>query len=465
LNIFYKSKNLIYLLYVPIFINFLINKFNFANLTSIDLINFFDIGSSLLLFIFLYLIGNLIKDILDLPMVSSGIVIYLLSFFLIDNLILFFRTNVYFHSIFLLVNAIWLFVFLIFFKYYKKVFFGIFSYQVLQYFNQYYFEKLSVNKNIIGDVKDIHFPHVKNIYEISYFYSMNNATLEGYPQLVAYVQSVLSTISLKSHLFVHLSSSINVLLFLFLLFFYELNLSKKSKLILIFLFLSLILNSQWLSFLFIDSLMTEGVLSYLFCVLLISSIYVKQKTSWVLFIFLGLMFLSKQFISILSLVVVLIFMIRKNFRKQALCGLFGLVLKELSFISFLNNIQKNYHLKDVDILDTVFDLILFRNLELTNIKLILQNLINDKPVSLIFLFFVIGCAFYLILFTKRNWELNLIVFVIILNFALIFALYITLWRTMELESPIRYMLNLLPLILYFQFKLIDKNLEIKDSNI
>ena len=55
-------------------------------------------------------------------------------------------------------------------------------------------------------------------------------------------------------------------------------------------------------------------------------------------------------------------------------------------------------------------------------------------------------------------ETNLLLFVIAFNFILIFLLYITLWRNMELESPIRYMLNLLPVIIYFQFKLIDKEL-------
>ena len=60
---------------------------------------------------------------------------------------------------------------------------------------------LTVNENIIGDVKDIHYPHVKNIYEFSYFYSMNNPTLEGYPQLSAYVQSLLNMMSLSAESF------------------------------------------------------------------------------------------------------------------------------------------------------------------------------------------------------------------------------------------------------------------------
>ena len=107
---------------------------------------------------------------------------------------------------------------------------------------------MTVNENIIGDVKDIHYPHVKNIYEFSYFYSMNNPTLEGYPQLSAYVQSLLNMMSLSAESFNLLSSSINVLFLLFLLLFSELEISKSSKICLIALFSCLIFNSQWLKF-------------------------------------------------------------------------------------------------------------------------------------------------------------------------------------------------------------------------
>ena len=50
----------------------------------------------------------------------------------------------------------------------------------------------------------------------------------------------------------------------------------------------------------------------------------------------------------------------------------------------------------------------------------------------------------------------LFTFLISMNFILIFILYISIWRNAELESPIRYMLNLLHLIFYSQFIMIDK---------
>ena len=75
--------------------------------------------------------------------------------------------------------------------------------------------------------------------------------------------------------------------FYYLSYFFEVELSNGSKVILLILFISLVLNSQWLKFLFIDSLMTEGVLSYLFVVLFLSCL--KQlnnlsKSSYLVFL-------------------------------------------------------------------------------------------------------------------------------------------------------------------------------------
>lgn len=458
----FTNRNLFYIIYIPIFLNFLINiAVNFSNSSfRIDiLINY---TSTLLLFLYLVLIGLIIKGLFNLPTISVGIVVYLLSFFLIDNIILFFYTGLKFQTIFTVVNFIWLTIFFLFTSDYLKILFSLFIYGFLNFLNNIFFEYLTVDKNIIGDVKDIHYPHVKNIYENSYYYSMNYPTLEGYPQLVAHMQSVLSSISLRTEEFFNLSSTINVLFLLFVLFFYEIKLSKKSKYILIFVFASIVLNSKWLSFLFFDSLMTEGMLSYTFSVLLMSLIFSKPKDSLLIFIFMGLMFISKQFISTLSLLVVCIYFFNKNYKKYAIFGLVGVLIKELSFLTYFRNIQKNYHLKEVDLVDTLFDILLFRNLEISNIKIILKNLYIDKPLTLLIFFFLVISIYYLIIYKNKTNELNIVIFILYINFLLIFLLYITLWRGMELESPIRYMLNLLPLIAYVPFKIFDdKNLESK----
>ena len=48
---------------------------------------------------------------------------------------------------------------------------------------------------------------------------------------------------------------------------------------------------------------------------------------------------------------------------------------------------------------------------------------------------------------KDNFEINMYFLSIILNFSFIFILYISAWREMELESPIRYMYSFLPVYL------------------
>ena len=181
---------------------------------------------------FLFCVGKLIKDAVNLVYVSTGIVIYLLSFFLLDNLILFFYTGLNFKNLFLSVNFLWLSYLLIFKKEYLNSFAATCLLYGLNFYNHNFLNHLSVDKNIIGDVKDIHYPHVKNIYEVSYYYSMNNATLEGYPQLVAYIQSLLNIISLFSNNFYHLKSSINVLMLLFILFFLRVLYLRNQDLLL-----------------------------------------------------------------------------------------------------------------------------------------------------------------------------------------------------------------------------------------
>ena len=456
-----RFRNVIYFIYLPFFLNFVLNLYSSFQLKTLSDINFYNLISTFILFMFLFCVGRLIKDTVNLEYVSTGIVIYLLSFFLLDNLILFFYTDLNFKNLFLSVNILWLAYLLIFKKEYFSCFAATSLIYALNFYNRNFFNYLSIDKNIIGDVKDIHYTHVKNIYEVSYYYSMNNATLEGYPQLVAYIQSLLNIISFSSNNFYHLKSSINVLILLFILFFLESSLSKKSGFVVILLFVSLIFNSQWLKFIFIDSLMTEGILSYIFFVLFVSCLKTTKLTlanSKIIFFGLGLLYIGKQFISTLSLVIIFIYLFKNEHRKNALFGLFGVFLKEMSSVTYFKNIQKNYHLKEVDLFDTFLDLILFRDLKLTNITIIFKNLMKDVPISLIFFYFLLFSIFYLFWSKNKKTETNLLMFVIAFNFILIFSLYITLWRNMELESPIRYMLNLLPVILYFQFKLIDQEL-------
>ena len=465
------NKNYIYLIFSPIIVNFLLNSSQDISVSKIQGFNYFDLISTSLLFFFLFYVGKIVKLKLKLMYNSTGIVTYLLSFFIIDNVILFFYTNLNHSQVFIVVNLLWM----SFFIYSKTKVFNLLvvllTFLILKWYNLNFLQYLTRNKNIIGDVKDVHFQHVKNIYLESYFYSMNLPVLEGYPQFIAYFQAVLNRISISQPEFEHLSSSINVLYLLTILLIYEINLSNFSKFILSAVFTSLIFNSEWLKILFVDSLMAEGSLSYIFCTILISltaQLREKPKYSKFIFLLLGFLYLSKQFISILTLFIILYFTMKKSTRRYALFGFTGFLLKELSYESYFSNLIKNYHMKEIDFRDTFFDLLLFRDLKFENFRIILENLYIDKPISIIFFLFFVSLIVSFNSFKFKYTDVNFFASIVLVNYLLIFTLYISIWRNMELESPIRYMLNLLHLNLFTVFyvlnDIVNKNTIIKNSH-
>ena len=144
--------------------------------------------------------------------------------------------------------------------------------------------------------------------------------------MVAYFHATINQISISNIEFIYLPSSTNVLWLLTLLFIYESDLSRISKCVFFFSFSALIFNSEWLKLLFIDSLMTEGSLSYLFCIVLLSifkSIKTNEGNLYISFILMGLLYFSKQFISLLSLFVILYFLFSKKNRAYAFIGTIG----------------------------------------------------------------------------------------------------------------------------------------------
>ena len=197
--------------------------------------------------------GNLVKKILKFDSVSVGIIAYLFSFFIIDSLILFFYQQLSFIEIVLIVNLLWLSFFI--FKSWNvtnllQIIFSIIS---LRLFFDFFESRLTKNKNIIGDVEAVFFNQAKNIYEGSYFNSVNNYIVEGYPQFLSYIQSIFLGLSANIQQYNFYSFTSHIVFYFSLLFFIELNISKFHKLTLISLFSLLILNSSFLSFLFTTS--------------------------------------------------------------------------------------------------------------------------------------------------------------------------------------------------------------------
>ncbi len=439
-----------YSLVFIIFLNAIFNILFGDKSNSFDEINFFDIFAGLLLFIYLYAVGNSLKNLLRFDNVSLGITFYLFSFFIFDCIILFFYQKLSFLEILLIVNFLWLSVFILKLKSLKNVLSILIPFISLRLFIEEFNSKLTINNNIRGDVEAVFFDQAKNIYESSYFVSINNFVFEGYPQFISYIQAIFLGISSNISTYNFFSFTSHIVFYLSLLFFIELNLSNFHKIISVSLFSILLFNSSFLQFLFSTSLMSEGLVSLFTAILIFTAINNTNNPKdldYKIFLLLGVMYFSKQFNSTLIVILTLFLFLFKGRNKLILFGLSGVALKELLFLFVFSDVSKDHHIRQMDIQDTVLDLLLFRDLKIQNIFSILQNLWIDKPLVILFFIFYFSFIYSKIFIKKFELQTDLIFTLINLNVVFVFLIYISVWQNMELESPIRYFLNNLHLLI------------------
>ena len=449
----------IYLLFTIIFCNFLINLFfNSSFLASIN-VNLYDIFSGLVLFIFLFFMGRAIQKYFKISNTSFSIVIYLFSFFLVDTIILFAYKDFSFNEVFVITNLLWILTLLLNKESRKYLLSGVTFYLFHNYFFEMNNTLLSKNLNILGDVEAVFFEQSKNIYENSYYFSVNNFVMEGYPQFISYFQSLFLKFSSIQGTYDFYSFTSHIVFYLSILFFLELNISKKKKIFLCSLFSVIIFNSSWLHFLFTTSLMSEGLVSLLTVITLYHVLRNLKNNNYELLFALtsyGLIYFSKQFNSFITVISVLIFYLIFKKINILIFGLSGLIFKELLYSFVFLSVKKDHHIRQIDVIDTFIDIVLFRDLKIENIIEILSNLWIDKPISLIFAIFYLSFL-YLIIFNKNLELFKVSSFLIInLNFLMVFTLYVSVWQNMELESPIRYFLNYFHLMLVFIFISLEK---------
>ena len=439
-----------YSLIFVVYLNSILNLFSRIQVDVFRTINFFDIGAGILLFTCLYFAGNSIKIILKFETTSIGITLYLFSFFIFDCFVLFFYQKLSFLEIIFIVNLLWFSFFLVKLKSLKAFLPLLVSFVSLRLYFIEYISKLTSNNNIRGDVEAVFFEQARNIYEGSYFISINNYVFEGYPQFLSYIQSTFLGIAGSIDNYIFFSFTSHIVFYLSILFFIELNISKFHKLMSLGLFSLLLLNSKFIQFLFTTSLMSEGLVSLLSAILIIAVCNNLQNTKhldYKIFFLLGIMYFSKQFNSSLVLIMTLLVFFIEGRKKVVMLGLSGFVLKELLFLFVFVEVSKDHHIRQMDVTDTILDLLLFRDLEIQNILSIIQNLWMDKPLSILFFIFYFSYI-YSKIFTKRfELKTDLIFILINLNIIFVFLIYISVWQNMELESPIRYFLSNLHLII------------------
>lgn len=441
----FLKTNFLFLLPIPLLLNF---SSNFLD-QKISFINFqiYDVASSLLIFLFLYSVGFCFKSIFSNMTVTFGIISYLFSFFILESIILFFYDDINLHTIFFTTNFLWCLFYLSAKKDNKRLLIAISLYLLMFYLNNSFIELFSVNMNIEGDVRDVFLPNTLTIYENSFKDSILNPTMSGYPQFMSYIDALIFKISFGLEDYSYIASTSLVFFWLNLLLFSEAATNKKIKVVAGVLFSLLIINSYWLQFLFTSSLMTERMAGYFLAGTLVTLFKIKNVSFIeisIIFFILSFVYNTKQFFSIMVPILFLIFLFKEPYRRASIFLLSGLMLNELSYRTYFKTVPKDHHIRQIDILDTIQDLLLFRDLKTENLSVIFKNLLIDIPI-LYFLIITICICLITFIQGKSNFELNLYTFLSVLNLLLILVLYISAWREMELDSPARYIYSFMSL--------------------
>jgi len=456
------------LLTFPLLGNYFYNLFREKNISFIYEVNYFNLISSVLLFLIIFFTGKALKNTFKLNSISIGIVFYFVLLFLVNNMFLFITKNILFNTYFIISNLL-LFTYILFKQKANKescyliiVFFTNFSF--VKFFKKY----LRVREKVKGDVEYQWFPMAENIYNENYYYSLTNPVIDGYGQLISYVHAVMLKINFNFVDYEYLTSTTNLLFFLAILFIFELNTSTKTKVYLSVVYSILVLNSEWLNYLFIDSLMGEGIVSLFFGVGLVAffeEIKKGKNSNSIIFILFGTLYFTKQFVTILIIIVFFLLYILHIKNSKILLSLIPFLINEINLKTVLVNTRRDAYVSNFDFKDTALDLLTNTNLKIENAQIILINLFEDKPYTYLLIIFIIS---NILLLSKKYFYKESIYFLIIflINLFLIFGLYISAWRNMpELDSPLRYILNLFHLTLIYTFLNFEKYLKIpRESN-
>tara|TARA_B100000965_G_scaffold282202_1_gene240022 strand:+ start:2386 stop:4170 length:1785 start_codon:yes stop_codon:yes gene_type:complete len=457
INIFQaKFPNyLSFFIFAPIFINFMLKisrrGIYFPIFQKIESTKYL---SAVLSFIFFLLISKYINDTFKLNSYSLSLSYFLSSFFLFEFLLMPISKNFSFSVSFLFVNFCWISVLL--FKnrslYYLPII--LFLYSMLYLYNNINFEILSnLNKYRLlnYDVEAQWLPISKMIYENNYFYSIENNIIPGYGLMLSYVQAVIYKFNFIDQTFNFINSnSYLVFLFSFLIFF-DLKISKLNKVLLSLTFLIVVLDDGWLRFLIADSLMLEGIVSFLFASFVINlRKYKLNKEAGlkeiIFMIFFSTLLFSKQFIELLVLIVIIGMIL---FSKNKKFTIIGLSLYSLHFIYqkiFFPDATNVEYIDGLNFSDLIFDFILLRDLNFENFAKILSKINEYWPMAYIlyslFIFFLIN----LITNKKLNLFQNINIYLVILNFLFVSLLYLSWWQNIETDSSYRYIMNTIHLI-------------------
>ena len=431
---------------VPFVINFLYNFIkNDNSIPHLDLKNLIAGFAS---FCLLYSIGKLISISYGLESISFSIVIYLTSFFVIDFSYLTLQiSEISFSNIFTFTNIIWLSIILFKFKTtYLKYYFATFSSFLLLRSLTNLLDKDLIKGILLGsDVEYFWFPMSRFIYDNSLLYALKNNIEPGYGLFINYIQAVLQKLTINSIFFEFSPSIANIFVFIFILFIFELNLPNNLKFVCTVLFISIVFNSNWLSYLLINSLMGEGVVNIFFTII-IFNLFTKRISKYkyveyTCYFIIGFFYLSKPFVSILLLLAILMLSVVQRNIPLLIFGYIGYIVNFIIYRFVLNGSYSNNYF-NVTELSNIFNI---EGLEYQNILSIIINLIRlDRVMSLLifFLFFLVIINY---ISNKQHHIATFLHIITNTNLFLVLILYISVWQARELESAYRYVFSILNL--------------------
>ena len=457
----YVKKNLLLLFTIPLFLNFIRNlsgNYNslvyFYSENLIFLISF--LLSSYFFFIFLKYINTAFRIdsySLSLCYVLSGA--FLFEFLLIplkgtlpknSSLILFLLT--------LIISTTFKN------KSISSFFHLFFSYLTMLLFNNFFYDKLSNISNYLEWSSDVPVQWIEisgRIHERGLFEVFYDNPIRGQGLFISYTQSLIFKLNFPLQEFEFSRISANLLILFSILIFFDLKIMWKNKIYLSIGFIVYVLNSGWLTYLLFDSLMLEGLISFIFGVYLYHSkrhVSIKfSRQSFLFFIFFSALFESKEFLSTLGFIYVLyLFFWKRNINTVVSIIIFGIQYLYSRLYTFGSS--EFAYLDGRGPLDLVIDILNFQNIDLKVIFKIINQFYIDKVTTYIFICFILVS---LIRVRNLNHEVeNKLIAIVVLNIVFIFILYTNWWKNIEIESSFRYFINSIYIIFIVLGLKIDK---------
>lgn len=448
---FIKS-NLLIVFFLPVIINTLLNIFDETNLKILNEISFAKFGSFILGTLFFIYLSNVLDSQYLLGGKSIGLVLFLTSYFIFDTVLLFISKNFNFKFTFMFVSLLWCVLIIYKTKNIVEIIKILLLFFVYRTFNYLFFAEIANNSNyqeLNTDVPAQWFGIASMIFEENYFYALENNLIEGQGLLPSYIQALMLEIGFNLENFQFIQINSYLFLTFTILLISDLKISKKNKIASSIFFIAIMINNDWLEYLMLNSLMIEGIVSFLISVYLYNFIQMYKRNnikSFLFFVSFGGMVLTKNFISIISLMLIIssIFLLRKNLFLVGSFIIYGFNLFYQKV--YFSQLQSVAYTSEIDFKDLLLDFIYLRDLNFTNIRNIFEQFLIDKPTTYVVLGFLILNIVSLFKYKLNLQTDELLFFVVLLNYILINLLYISYWRNVEFESSYRYIVSCFHLI-------------------